>query len=353
MKDAFQEGIDRRQDMFSMGQWDDSAPECIACGGRRHSVIREGFDDRYGQPDLFAVSQCRDCGQIVTVPRLSDAALPALYATYYPRKQVAIKDIVRESRAAGSTLRRILRWIHGTNNQGQYLARPGQRVLDIGCGSCLSLLEAKSLGAEPYGVEADPNVEWIARELGLRVHIGSLLDDPFPGVFFDLVVLNQVIEHVPDPAALLNRLRTILAPGGRIFLSFPNTRSLWCRWFGPCWINWHIPYHLHHFHIDSFSKFATRCGFRIERSRTLTPNLWTSLQFRAVKYVPVRGRACPIWQADLSVKVSRGFRARVNRFLRSFVRLPVLVLILGVNRIADALNLGDSIVVILRPRERM
>jgi hypothetical protein len=38
------------------------------------------------------------------------------------------------------------------------------------------------------------------------VHIGSIDDDPFPGVRFDRIVLNQVIEHIPEPQRLLPKL---------------------------------------------------------------------------------------------------------------------------------------------------
>ncbi len=72
------------------------------------------------------------------------------------------------------------RYLEGTDNQGHYLVRPGQRVLDIGCGSCVSLLEVRSLGGEPWGIETDPNVRAIADHFGLSVHIGSIHDNPFP-----------------------------------------------------------------------------------------------------------------------------------------------------------------------------
>ena len=60
------------------------------------------------------------------------------------------------------------------------VVRPGEVMLDVGCGSGVSLLEAKALGATAFGVEADPNVKPIAEVLGLSIHFGNLQDIPFP-----------------------------------------------------------------------------------------------------------------------------------------------------------------------------
>ena len=93
--------------------------------------------------------------------------------------------------------------------------------------------------------------------------------------------MNQVIEHFPDPDLALHNLRGRLAPNGRMILVFPNTASFWRCLSGDRWINWHVPYHLHHFTFDSFRRMAQNSGFRVVRLRTITPNVWTLLQLRA------------------------------------------------------------------------
>ena len=72
-------------------------------------------------------------------------------------------------------------------------------VFDIGCGDCSSLIEINNLGAKAFGIEADTNVKSIAKSLNLKVHFGSVEDNPFSGKKFDLIVMNQVIEHIPEP----------------------------------------------------------------------------------------------------------------------------------------------------------
>ena len=100
----------------------------------------------------------------------------------------------------------------------------GARVLDIGCGTgALATLmrdlgAAQVIGIEPHAVRAAA-----ARDRGLHV-----LEREFsPSVVeeygrFDVVVLADVLEHLPDPAKLLLEVRTALAPEGIVLASVPN-----------------------------------------------------------------------------------------------------------------------------------
>lgn len=323
-------------------------PRCPVCEGSRFTDLRPAFDDRYGHPGRFRIARCDSCGHRVTEPRLAEADLPQLYGSYYPRRQLVAAELAAQARGAGSRWRALGRWFRGTDNQGQYGARRGERMLDVGCGAGVSLLEAVELGAEAYGIEADPNVERIARELGLRIHQGSLQDEPFPGIAFDLIVLNQVIEHFLEPDQALVRLKQRLVPQGRIVLVFPNTHSIWCRLTGARWINWHIPYHLHHFDADSFRRMAERCGYRLVRSRTITPNIWTILQLRAMRFTPVCGRANPLWGNVHDRESGTLSPPRRRRWLKRIAFGILMTAISAVNRCVDAAGAGDSLLVEIR-----
>jgi len=338
-----------------------AAMDCPVCKGNEGLGIRHVFDDRYGQPGLFSLVRCRTCGHIMTSPRLAESDLGALYSIYYPRKQVNVADLKLEAARSVAFLAGLRRWWNGTDNQGQYLVRSGELMLDIGCGSGLSLLEAQALGAQVRGVEADPNVRRIADELGLAIYIGSLLDEPFAGERFELVVLNQVIEHIPDPSLTLTRLRNRLQSGGRIVLVFPNVRSFWCRVSGSRWINWHVPYHLHHFSRDSFGRMAESCGYRVGAVRSITPNLWTILQLRASRINISRGVPSPMWTVSSPAEPSseraacpparRTFPRMLRGLLRRAVLTGLMLPLSLVNRSIDALGLGDSLMVEIVPVE--
>lgn len=326
------------------------AMRCPVCEGGTFLPGTEMFDDRYGEPNRYRLASCAVCGHVATAPRLRESDLPGLYGSYYPRKNISADDVARVAGKTKRALAGLVRWWNGTDNQGQYSLCGGEVMLDVGCGSGASLLEARALGATAFGIEADLNVKPIAAALGLTIHFGNLQDHPFPEQSFDLIVMNQVIEHLPDPDQGLRALSERLRPDGRMVLVFPNTGSLWRRLSGSRWINWHIPYHLHHFDMQHFERMVRRCGLQVVRSRTITPNVWTLLQLRANRYAPQLGQPSPVWAvADRSEPASVG--TSKSNPLRILLRFSVLSLFAVFNRMVDALGMGDSLLVELR-RER-
>lgn len=324
---------------------------CPVCESNTFFPGAEIFDDRYGEPNRYQLAHCAACGHLATAPRLRESDLPGLYGNYYPRKNIGADDVAREAGKVKRVFAGWVRWWNGSDNQGQYSVRSGELMLDVGCGSGTSLLEAKALGATAFGIEADPNVKPIAAALGLTIHFGNLQDRPFPEQVFDLIVMNQVIEHLPDPDEGLCVLRERLTHTGRMVLVFPNTASLWRRLSGSRWINWHIPYHLHHFDRKHFERMARRCGLEVVRSRTITPNVWTLLQLRANRYAPQLGKPNPIWAVmDRSDNASADSH-KANP-LRLLLRFCVLTAFALMNRIVDAIGMGDSLLVELRRSSR-
>ena len=339
---------------------DELQMECPVCTHSIYDLIRPAYDDRYGQPDLFNLVNCKNCGHIMTLPRLFDSDLARLYGTYYPRKQVNVEDLRREARRSMTLFANLRRWWRGTDNQGQYAVKPGELMLDIGCGTCLSLLEARAIGADVRGIDADPNIKRIADDLGLRVHIGSFMDEPFSEEKYDLVVLNQVIEHVPDPALTLSSLRSRLNSGGRITLVFPNVDSFWCKLFRNSWINWHIPYHLHHFRLKTFRRMVERLDYEVRSVRTITPNIWTVLQIRSSMIRVNQGDSSPIWKVNAPPLSGQGevkfikfgftplFRDLTRLALKFSLMLPIPLL----NRLVDIAGFGDSVMVEIAPVDK-
>ena len=99
-----------------------------------------------------------------------------------------------------------------------------KRVLDVGCGAGGTLRWIKDVapGAETVGLELNPAVkDDLERNADVAV-IGSI-DDRLPEIGrFDLILLLDVLEHLPDPAATLRRLTSILRPEGSVIVSVPN-----------------------------------------------------------------------------------------------------------------------------------
>ncbi len=344
---------------------DTGAISCLVCGSAMKPFIASISDDRYGCPGVYAIAECVSCGHMTTTPPLTEADLPGLYSQYYPRRNVDFAALEEEVALVTKPRAALRRWMYGIDNQGHYLAKPGEKVLDIGCGSCQSLLEMRALGVTCWGVEADPNVAAIAERYGLQVHIGNIHDVPFPDMQFDLIVLNQVIEHVPDPAAMLQAVKARLAPGGRVVMAFPNAGSIHRRVWKDKWINWHVPYHQNHFNRGSFARLASDAGFAVTSTRTITPNLWTVLQLRVAAESKKEGRASAVWSHDAAAEDAQVvapaapvapqqftlMRKIRNVLVTRAVRYTGLAIGVG-NRFFDALGYGDSFLVVLKPSKR-
>jgi ubiquinone/menaquinone biosynthesis C-methylase UbiE len=110
---------------------------------------------------------------------------------------------------------------------------PGQRVLDLGCGWAYGTLWAAGRGCRATGVDLGGDQLGFARALsaanGLPVGLvrGNAKALPFPDASFDRVFSVEMMEHVfrPDRAAVYREIARVLAPGGRVALSTPNTAS--------------------------------------------------------------------------------------------------------------------------------
>jgi SAM-dependent methyltransferase len=103
--------------------------------------------------------------------------------------------------------------------------RPGERVLDLGCGAGRFVAALREAGADPVGVELAEAALERARvnapgaDLRLVEADGSL---PLEHASVDLVWCSEVLEHVPDTAHLLLEVRRVLRPGGRLLVTVPD-----------------------------------------------------------------------------------------------------------------------------------
>ena len=106
------------------------------------------------------------------------------------------------------------------------LVAPGSTVLDIGAadGSVARPLAAR--GCRVWAIESDTHAAAKARSACERVIVGDVehldLESALEGRRFDIVLLLDVLEHLREPLATLERARDRLAPGGRIIASIPN-----------------------------------------------------------------------------------------------------------------------------------
>lgn len=107
------------------------------------------------------------------------------------------------------------------------LARPGARVLDLGCGSgSLGRYLAETKRCVVDGLTLNEAEAALARPYYRRVEVADLETADLLGLFgagqYDHIVCADVLEHLRRPETLLNACEALLAPGGRLLYSIPN-----------------------------------------------------------------------------------------------------------------------------------
>jgi len=138
------------------------------------------------------------------------------------------------------------------------------RILDVGCNNGLYLHLLKNLGWQVWGVEIDKNACKLAKELNINMFCGNLEEAGFSESFFDVVRLNQVLEHIPDPKKTIKEARRILKKDGKLYISVPNARSFASFLFKDAWLSTG--------HIQGFSPCSMKCfcgdlGLKIKSMR--------------------------------------------------------------------------------------
>lgn len=123
--------------------------------------------------------------------------------------------------------------------------RPGDRLLDLGCGFGRHAYQAARLGAQVVAVDAGADeVANVAGTFGAmavageldaeKARVGAVQADalalPFPDASFDRVIASEVLEHIPADETAMAELARVLRPGGSMAVTVPRC--------GPEVVNW-------------------------------------------------------------------------------------------------------------------
>jgi len=262
---------------------------CSACGRpglRVHLRVAgdlpaEGLipsTDSFGSA-LSDIARCPNCGHMQLDPMPSEAMLARAYA------EAQSDDYIEEEAGQRATARATLERIEA------HVAQPGA-VLDLGCWVGFLLAEARDRGWRTLGVEPSEFGSTYARErLGLDVITADATTAALPEGTFDAIALGDVIEHLTNPGEALERIRTLLAPGGVVWLAIPDAGSRLARLMGKRW--WSvIPTHVQYFTRGSITTLLCRHGFAVLELST-APKAFTVEYYlgRIGGYSPALARA--------------------------------------------------------------
>ena len=179
-------------------------------------------------------------------------------------------------RHASSTFRVETRYLCSLLNP-----KPGERVLEVGCGGGALLELCKERGAVPVGLDTNQQaLRLVRRRQPSRAVIhANGLRLPVEDNTFDGVVGQHVVEHFDDGDALLREWHRVLRPRGRVVLVTPNSRY-------PDPDLFYDPDHRRIYSRADLIALLVRTGFVVERCYTLFPYLGNRrLTFKVARWL--------------------------------------------------------------------
>lgn len=138
------------------------------------------------------------------------------------------------------------------------------KILDVGCsaGFFLDCME----GWERHGVEMDERYAGMAKsKYGHHIFSGTLEDYPCAEEYFDVITLQDVLDHMPDPLQALRKCNSLLKPGGLIIVKVHNVSCLLARISGQRFYAFVPPVHLVYFNSKNIGEAVMRSGFEVDK----------------------------------------------------------------------------------------
>ncbi len=264
----------------------DTTSTCPLCSGTGTAAF-SCTDLMFSGDRMFHYHQCNDCGLIYQQPFPDEIDI----AGFYPENYNIYTEPTHTTFSASKRLylNTRLGYTH-LDTTGASRPRivnevipwvPNGKLLDIGCGNGEYLLRMKSIGWQCTGVEFNDQAASICRKHNLDVFQGDLATANFDDASFDFVTAHHLIEHVPDPHALMKQIARITRPGGFVLIRTPNSESLGRKFFGRYWFANEVPRHLLLYSEHNLKLLAGKYG--LQCSRTLRP-VKPKLVLRSLEY---------------------------------------------------------------------
>jgi SAM-dependent methyltransferase len=153
----------------------------------------------------------------------------------------------------------------------------GKRILDIGCSKGEKLKQFHIRGFEVYGIDVS---ETAITEAQQRVsgdfRVGTFEEADYPPGLFDFIRFDNVLEHIYNPWLFLQKVFSLLRPGGAAYGYVPNGGSPTMRLMGKYSVSSWVPFHINLFKPRPLLRLAREAGFEASVTPISNPN-WVAL----------------------------------------------------------------------------
>jgi SAM-dependent methyltransferase len=244
---------------------------CPVCGGGTGEVVtRQEF---VAPTALFAASAvdivlCDSCGMCFTDVALAQATVDTSYAEHSKYADTSVYEEAIEVVDVPTGAPWDLERLEATAEWLAAVVPHSARVLDAGCatGALIGYLQREGF-ADVVGLDPSPVAIAHARQAyGVPAVTGSFMDPPRDLGQFDLVVLSHVLEHLVDVQGAVASLRSLVKPGGAVYIEVPDAMRYHEFLVAP--FHDFNTEHVNHFSDRLLSRLMRTSGFEVRELHT-------------------------------------------------------------------------------------
>lgn len=202
----------------------------------------------------YCIYYCQSCSFVYVYPFLGEAFLKLIYQEFtenlFEKKSIILNDASRSLR---------------------FIKRKGEdklKLLDIGCGNGIFLQEAEKYRWIPSGIDMSSKmVEYLKKHFTYPIFHGNILTTKLSNKY-DLITLNQVVEHFSHPTQLIKKCYNLLNKDGYIYIATPNIASNVAKIRKSEFDYLIPPQHLSYFNKKTLDYILITSGFKVIKFHT-------------------------------------------------------------------------------------
>ena len=248
--------------------------KCIVCDSQEQKLLFTDVEDlEYGTYKPVNYILCRNCNLISQYPPPQTNLLPTFYPNEYRNYLPVKKNLF-------SSLKEI-QFKNLASKITKHISDNNTRILEIGFGNGQLLLALKQKGFKNlYGSDFTDKVFSSLKDSGIKLAMSNI-EESFPRFTnkdesFDVIIMNNVIEHFLDPIKVLKNCQRHLSNNGTIILITPNGNALESSIFKNHWAGFHAPRHTFIFSDNNIKLISKNLGFKTVEIESMTdPGQWS------------------------------------------------------------------------------
>ena len=233
---------------------------CPVCG-------EQSFEDFCGIDRIGLKVQsvmCARCPTLYSRKRFDERSLAVFYSRFYREmytgSSVPTAGWFEEQVLSG---RKILSQLKDVGAMSHDLV--GKHILEVGCGSGGILIPFTEIGAEVVGIDFDDTYMEAGRKRGLNLIDQSIYEFQTDKEF-DLIILKDVLEHLPDLNLVIQKLKSLLSGTGVIYIQVPTFEGLEFLGYKNDFLRFFQNAHIVHFSEASLNYIFSRNGLTAKYS---------------------------------------------------------------------------------------